>query len=179
MISLGRHSYVGTPAPDLEDRACVVSVGNFSSIAGGLRIVAGASEHPPTNFPRCVSSFPLAQKLGADYLPCGPRGSGEVTIGHDVWIGSHATILGGVTIGSGAIVGAGSLVARDVSPYEVVAGNPARAVRWRFNSETIRRLLGTEWWNWPDEKIRLAAPFMKDVDRFLAWCDAGCRQSAD
>jgi len=76
-----------------------------------------------------------------------------MVIGNDVWIGLDATIMPGVTIGDGAIIGAKSVVTHDVEPYTVVAGNPARVVKKRFDDETMKRLLKIQWWNWPIQTI--------------------------
>jgi virginiamycin A acetyltransferase len=78
---------------------------------------------------------------------------GDTVIGHDVWLGYSALVLPGVTIGHGAVVAAASVVSRDVPPYAIVAGNPARVVRPRFEEEDIERLLRIAWWNWPIELI--------------------------
>ena len=78
---------------------------------------------------------------------------GDTVVGNDVWIGERATVLPGVSIGDGAIVGSLAVVSRDVEPYTVVAGNPAREVRRRFDQETVERLRAVAWWNWSAEKI--------------------------
>ena len=70
-----------------------------------------------------------------------------------MWVGSYATILSGVRIGHGAVVGANAVVVRDVPPYAVVAGNPARIVKYRFDNKIVEKLLDMEWWDWPEEKI--------------------------
>lgn len=75
-------------------------------------------------------------------------------VGNDVWIGYEAVILAGVTIGDGAIVGARAVVTKDVPPYTIVGGIPAKPIRKRFSNETIHALLKMQWWNWPEEKIR-------------------------
>ena len=75
-------------------------------------------------------------------------------IGSDVWIGSNACILRGLAVGDGAVIGAGSVVTKDVPPYAVVVGNPARVLKYRFSEEVIARLLRLEWWNMPDEVLR-------------------------
>jgi len=78
---------------------------------------------------------------------------GDVSIGNDVWIGRETLILSGVTIGDGAVIGARAVVTKDVEPYSIVAGNPARLIRKRFDDKTIHRLLEIRWWDWPPEKI--------------------------
>jgi virginiamycin A acetyltransferase len=78
---------------------------------------------------------------------------GDTIVGHDVWLGYSALVLPGVTIGDGAVIAAASVVARDVPPYAMVAGNPARVIRSRFSDEDIERLLRAAWWNWPIELV--------------------------
>jgi len=78
---------------------------------------------------------------------------GGVSIGNDVWVGARAIILSGVTVGDGAVIGAGAVVTRSVPPYAIVAGNPARLLRYRFDETTIAALLEVRWWDWPDSKI--------------------------
>ena len=92
----------------------------------------------------------------------------QIIIGNDVWIGCGVTILGGVRIGNGAVIGARAVVAKDVPPYAVVVGNPARVVKYRFDEETIRALQAIKWWNWPEEKIKANLPLLKDPVRFIA-----------
>jgi acetyltransferase-like isoleucine patch superfamily enzyme len=106
--------------------------------------------------PTAASTFPiggLVPYATFDEPPPGAQGR-PLVIGDDVWIGYGATVIGGLTIGTGAIVGTGSLVRRDVAPYEVVAGNPARVVRKRFADDVCERLLRIGWWDWPDELVR-------------------------
>ena len=88
-----------------------------------------------------------------------PRSKGNVSIGNDVWIGHGAVILSGVTIESGAVIGACSVVSSNVGPYEIVAGNPARHIRFRFSDATIQRLCHLAWWDWPESRIEAALPY--------------------
>ena len=97
---------------------------------------------------------------------------GDIVIGNDVWIGYEAVILAGVTIGDGAIIGTRALVTRDVAPYTIIGGVPARELRLRFPEETIAELLTLKWWDWPIELIQsnLAALQSGDIRRLKAAC---------
>ena len=87
-----------------------------------------------------------------------------VRIGHDVWIGAHATILGGVRIGNGAVIGAGAVVTKDVPPYTIVGGLPAKPIRRRYDEETAARLEKLRWWDWPEAQVRRAIPLLQAGD---------------
>jgi len=91
---------------------------------------------------------------GNQIFPNPFKTKGPITIGSDVWIGDNSLILSGVTIGHGAIVAAGSIVTRNVSPYSIVAGSPAKEIKMRYKSEIISSLLSIKWWEWTVEKIR-------------------------
>ena len=84
-----------------------------------------------------------------------------MTIGHDVWLGSGATILSGITIGHGAVVAAHALVTKDVPPYAIVGGNPAKIIRYRFDDGTIAALLEARWWDLPRERIATLIPLLQ------------------
>ena len=118
-----------------------------------------------------VSTYPfgaLARYWGIANPPDDYR-AGDITIGSDVWIGARAIILSGVSIGDGAIIGAGAVVTRDVPPYAIVGGSPAKLLKYRFNPEEIAALQEIRWWDWPDEKVREAIPVMHtDVTSFIA-----------
>lgn len=88
-------------------------------------------------------------------------------VGNDVWIGERATILSGLTIGDGAVIGGGSVVTKDVGPYEIWAGNPARFIRKRFDDETISKLEKIQWWNFRDTELIKIGSLVTDVDSFL------------
>jgi virginiamycin A acetyltransferase len=96
----------------------------------------------------------------------------NTTIGNDVWVGFRAMILGGVTIGDGAVIASGSVVFTEVPPYAIVAGNPAKIIRYRFSKEIVERLLRIAWWDWPDEKISENIEwFYKPINEFVAQFD--------
>ncbi|WP_283771405.1 CatB-related O-acetyltransferase [Shewanella sp. 10B] len=133
------------------------SIGAFCSIGPGSR-VGGLGEHP-TQF---VSTHPAfysnLKQSGITYI------SGEneipfvenspVNIGNDVWIGARALILDGVNIGHGAIIAAGAVVTKDIPPYAVVGGVPAKLIKYRFHPEVVDSLLGLKWWDWSDDELR-------------------------
>lgn len=90
--------------------------------------------------------------------------AGDTIIGSDVWIGSEAMIMPGIKIGHGAVIGSRALITKDVNPYEIIGGNPAKPIRKRFSDEEISMLLEMEWWTWPDEKIEEAMLLLCSCD---------------
>jgi acetyltransferase-like isoleucine patch superfamily enzyme len=98
-----------------------------------------------------------------------PSTKGDVIIGNDVWIGDFVTIMSGVTIGDGAVIANNSHVVKDVEPYSIVGGNPAKFIRYRFTKEQIEKLLEIKWWYWDDEKINKFTPLMcnTNIDEFI------------
>ncbi|MCB1340863.1 MAG: CatB-related O-acetyltransferase [Pseudooceanicola sp.] len=126
-------------------------IGRYCQFAHGTRFITASANHPMAGF----STFPFAifdPATMGDYAELAHQW-GDTVIGNDVWCGKGATVLPGVTIGSGAIIGAGAVVARDVPAYAIVAGNPGRVVRMRFDDSIIARLLKLAWWDWPAERV--------------------------
>jgi virginiamycin A acetyltransferase len=157
-VSIGRYCTINGPETTIFSGIYNISIGNFCSIAPGCSIYE--MNHVAD---RCSSYNIFRNLINAenrqDYIWRGSldldvSSKGPIVIGSDVWIGSQVCILSGVTIGDGAIVGANSTVTRDVPPFSIVAGNPARVVKYRFATEIIELLLSTNWWLWDDEKIR-------------------------
>lgn len=151
-------------------------VGSYTSIAAGVIVLLGG-EHR-TDW---VTTFPFNVLWDSAQHHTGhPKTKGDVLIGNDVWIGTEALISSGVTIGDGAVVGARSVVVRDVPPYAIVVGNPARVVRFRFDEETIKRLLALQWWNWKETQIAKAMPELlsDQISFFLECAEAGDYRSA-
>lgn len=134
-------------------------IGRFCSIAVGTRIFLGGEHRPDW-----VSTYPFPPLSGdwprAEGLVGTPGSKGDVFIGNDVWIGHGASILSGVTIGDGAVIGAMSVVAKDVPPYAVVVGNPARMVKMRFDEQTVNRLIELKWWEWPYDRVSENIPLL-------------------
>ncbi len=151
-ISIGDHTY-GEPTILTFDQTTRLSIGRFCSISDKVTILLGGNHRTDWlttyPFPAFDQSWPEARDIKGH-----PGSKGDISIGNDIWIGYGATILSGVTIGSGAVIGAGSVVTDDVAPYAVIAGNPARERKKRFDHATIKALLQLAWWDWPDEKIR-------------------------
>ena len=146
----------GEPAVPTWGEDATLRIGKFCSFAPGVKILLGG-EHCW----RWVTTFPFNVLFEEARDVVGhPRSKGNVTIGHDVWIGLDAMILSGVTIGNGAAIGVCAVVAKDVRPYEIVAGNPAHHIRFRFPEDTRRALNEIAWWNWPMEEVVAALPLM-------------------
>ena len=138
-------------------------IGKFCQIAAGVEFVMNGANHQMN----AVSTFPFYTLEGWEMDP--PAGSdlplkGDTIVGNDVWIGQNAVILPGVHIGDGVIIGANSVVGSDVPPYTIVAGNPARMIRKRFDDELIRLLLAFRWWDRSIEEINQLIPLLTSSD---------------
>lgn len=157
---MGRGSY-GEPTIHDWGAQETVTIGKFCSIAHGVQIFTGGEYRPDwvTTYP-----FNVIWSHVAGDIKGHPKSKRNVVIGNDVWIGMDALILSGVTIGDGAVIGARAVVTKDVPPYAIVAGNPAKIIRYRFDEETIRKLLEISWWDWPDEKIASAMDSLLSTD---------------
>ena len=142
------------------------NIGPFCSIADNCRI--GGASHTI----QYVSSSPCFNKgtnsVGTTFAEFDSAKDLKIDIGADVWIGAGATIKSGVTIGVGAVIGAASVVTHDVPPYEVWAGNPARKIKDRFDEETKKKLLRSEWWLFEDNKLKENAQYFNDPKKFLS-----------
>ena len=143
-------------------------IGNFCSIATFVRINPG--NHPcyarvaQHHFTYRRSLFGFGEDDAAFFQG---RLEKVVTIGHDVWLGHNVTVMPGVTIGNGAVVGSGAVVTRDVEPYAVVAGVPARKIRMRFSDSIIRGIESTRWWDWEHDIIRERLADFNDIPAFI------------
>lgn len=139
-------------------------VGSYSALAGTW-ILGG--NHGPDR----ISIFPFRINFGMDGdYDQWPVPTGDTIVGSDVWACENCIILPGVTVGHGAIVAAGAVVTRDVPPYAIVGGNPAKIIRYRFDEAQREALLEIRWWEWPEDKIQAAVELFEseDVDRFIA-----------
>lgn len=129
-------------------------IGKFSSIACGAKFLFNSANHSLSSL--STYTFPIFfEEWGLDVKNITNAWDNKVNIvvGNDVWIGYQAVILSGVTIGDGAIIGTRAVVTKDVEPYTIVGGVPAKPIRKRFSDDTIHKLLELKWWDWPKEKI--------------------------
>lgn len=150
-MSIGKYSYGRPTYNEMNDEAELI-IGKFCSIGNGVNIFLGGNHRIDW-----ITTYPFGhihKNIFNKFNGVGhPRTKGNVVIGNDVWIGSNATIMSGIKIGDGSVIANNSHVVKDVEPYSLVGGNPAKHIRYRFTQEQIKDLLDIQWWNWEDEKI--------------------------
>lgn len=158
-VSVDDYSYISGPINYIES----AHIGKYCSIA--RQTVIGVGDHNynwVTTHPIIVSSeYGLIAKNHSEPQKPAP------VIGNDVWIGINAIVFRGVKIGHGAVVAAGSVVTKDVEPYSIVGGIPAKHLRYRFDENVVTSLLKIEWWNWNSDKIKEEARYMYDIELFI------------
>jgi phosphonate metabolism protein (transferase hexapeptide repeat family) len=158
------YSYVAASHTDI----MYANIGKFVSIAGGVRI--NPVNHPMDRVTQHHCTYRRRQ-YGFDVKDDDKifdwRKAHQVTIGHDVWIGHGAIIMPGVRIGIGAVVGSGAVVTKDVAPYRIVVGVPAKTLKKRFPTPVIERLKQIAWWEWEHDVLKERFPDLLDMDRFL------------
>lgn len=166
ILSVGEHSYGNPWIRSARGDRQTVTIGKYCSIAQGVEIFVGGNHNVDW-----VSTYPfrIQFSLAGAYEDGHPSSRGPVIVGHDVWIGSGASILSGVSVGHGAVIAAGSVVTKDVRAYSIVGGVPATEIRRRFTNSQIEALLNIEWWNWPTEAVIEAVPLLSSdsVDDFI------------
>jgi phosphonate metabolism protein (transferase hexapeptide repeat family) len=165
-VAMGDYSYVVN-----DGQITYTTIGKFCSIAAMIRINPG--NHPmhratQAHFTYRASAYFRGESDDADFFAW--RREHHCTIGHDVWLGHGAIVLPGRNIGTGAVIAAGAIVTKDVAPYTIVAGNPARPVRRRFSEAVEDGLMDLAWWNWDHEMLRQALPDFRKlpVEDFLS-----------
>lgn len=156
---IGEFTY-GKPKILFENNDSNLYIGKYCSIAQNVSIFLGGNHRTDwiTTYPfnDLPNYFPIAAGIKGH-----PATKGNVIIGNDVWIGQNVIILSGVEVADGAVIAAGSLVSKNIGPYEIWGGNPAKLIRKRFNDEIIKELLDLKWWEWPDDKVK------QNIGRFL------------
>ena len=146
-------------------------IGKFCSIACGTRFLFNCTNHTLNSL--STYTFPLFYEewnLEKSNVVSAWDNKGDIIIGDDVWIGYEAVIMSGVHVGNGAIIAARAVVTKDVPPYTIVGGTPAREIRKRFDTDVIKRLLMLKWWDWPIDKIRQCLPYIMNgaLDELLS-----------
>lgn len=172
--TFGRGTYSAACNISLQFGNMNILGGRFCSLADGIYFSMGGN-HPvksvttlPIDVPGIVKSIFGAVRPNLQAVPDVRINRRQIIFGHDVWIARGVTIMGGVKIGNGAVIGAKAVVAKDIPPYAIAVGNPARVIKYRFDAETIKKFLAVKWWNWSLEKIADNFPLMNDVEKFLA-----------
>ncbi len=159
-VEMGDYSYI------MQDGAVwCATIGKFANIAAAVRI--NATNHPtwrPTlhHFTYRAADYFDGAENDHDFFSW--RRENRVTIGHDVWIGHGATVLPGVTVGDGAVIGAGAVVSRDVAPYTIVGGVPAKLIRERFPRSVAERMQALAWWDWDHDRLFGALEDFRHMD---------------
>ena len=158
--TVGRCSSMGTLSAAYDAK-----IGRFCSIARECYI--GGANHPLDRVTSSGCFYLKENYTGKCYYENDYDWHTHTVIGNDVWLGARTMIMGGVTVSDGAVIGAGSIVTKDVGPYEIWAGNPARFIRKRFDDETIEKLLKSKWWDWSDEKLEEKGHSFINAEDFL------------
>ncbi|WP_438751300.1 DapH/DapD/GlmU-related protein [Pararhizobium sp. O133] len=164
-VEFGDYSYI-----ERDGSIWCATVGKFANLAASVRI--NATNHPTWratlhHFTYRASNYWPDADMEQDFFSW--RRKNRVFIGHDVWVGHGATVLPGVTVGNGAVIGAGAVISRDVAPYTIVGGVPARLIRERFGADIVARFEKLAWWDWDHVRLRDALDDfrMLDADTFL------------
>ena len=159
-VEMGDYSYI------MQDGAVwCATIGKFANIAAAVRI--NATNHPtwrPTlhHFTYRAADYFDGAENDHDFFSW--RRDNRVSIGHDVWIGHGATVLPGITVGDGAVIGAGAVVSRDVAPYTIVGGVPAKLIRERFPKSVAERMQALAWWDWDHDRLFAALEDFRHMD---------------
>lgn len=146
-IEFGRFVSISGPGTRLASKINKIKIGSFSSIASNTIIQEYNHKY------NRISTYYMNNNIFEGKVDDDIYSKGDIVIGEDVWLGSNSVVLSGVNIGRGAIIGAGSVVTKDIPPYVIAAGNPAKVIKRRFSKEVIELLEEIKWWNWDVDKI--------------------------
>ncbi|WP_293676296.1 CatB-related O-acetyltransferase [uncultured Phenylobacterium sp.] len=171
LAEVGAHSY-GAPVIRYPRRGLRFVCGRYCSFGGEVQVFLGGNHRHDwvTTYPFPAFNWPNAAGIGGYHV-----GRGNVVVGNDVWIGWRACLSSGVTVGDGAVIATLAQVTKDVPPYAIVGGNPARITSYRFDEETIAALTAIRWWDWPEAKVNEAVPMLMsgDIQAFIEKYRAG------
>jgi acetyltransferase-like isoleucine patch superfamily enzyme len=158
-VEIGDFSYISGPRSYVE----AALIGKYCSIA--RQVTIGVSNH---NY-KWITTHPILTSPEYGYINMGVDEfqKNPPVIGNDVWVGMNSVIMRGVVIGDGAVIAANSVVTKDVPPYAIVGGNPAKIIKYRFSDKIIEKLMRIKWWNWPKEKIKQNINLFYNVDEFI------------
>lgn len=151
--------------PDRDDIDKLI-IGSFCSIGSGASFIMAGNQGHRHDW---ISTFPFFYMAEVEHFESAIDGfirSGDTVIGNDVWIGSEAMIMPGIRIGDGAVIGSRALVTRDVEPYDIVGGNPAKQIKRRFSDDQVGKLKEMQWWDWDEAVLKTAMPLLcsSDID---------------
>lgn len=155
-ISLGRYTSLWGPYLQINTGKQQVTIGSFCSIARNVFIQTYNHNN------RKLSTYFVGQNVFKEKWENERVSNGDIHIENDVWIGANVTILGGVTIGNGALIAANTVVTKDIPPFAIVAGIPAKVIKYRFDKPTIDKIQELAWWDWPMDKIRKNKSLFKE-----------------
>lgn len=157
-VIVGDYTYAWGPRIKSWGEGAKCYIGKYCSIAGNIQIFLGGDHRVDW-----ITTYPFAELLPEQFpdIKGSPKSKGDVIIGNDVWIGNDAKIMSGVHIGDGAVIAGSAVVTKDVAPYEVVGGVPAKHIKFRMPENRIPDLLKLSWWHWPDEKVAEAVPILQ------------------
>ena len=167
-MSFGKYTYSASRSlPNIlwKNMNANLVVGIFCSIGSNVNIYLGGNHR--TDW---VTTYPFGHRELDTFNGGGqPSTNGNVVIGNDVWIGDNVTIMSGVNIGDGVVIANNSHVVKNVKPYSLIGGNPAKLIKYRFTPEQIQKLLIIKWWDWDDAKINIFTPLLynNNIDEFI------------
>jgi acetyltransferase-like isoleucine patch superfamily enzyme len=166
-MSYGKYTY-GIPTIHWVNKDAKLVIGNFCSIAANVNIYLGGNHRTDwvTTYPFGHINHNTFNKFNGEGMP---STKGDVIIGNDVWIADNVSIMSGITIGDGVVIAKNSHVVKNIEPYSLVGGNPAKLIKFRFTPEQIQKLLEIKWWYWDDAKINEFTPLLcnNNIDTFI------------
>ncbi|MDR2409539.1 MAG: CatB-related O-acetyltransferase [Bacteroidales bacterium] len=161
-VRIGRGTYIAA-----NSNISKTDIGRFCSI--GPNFMCGCGIHPINGISTSPAFYSILKQNGMSFSKSNKIEERKpIKIGNDVFIGMNVTILDGVTIGDGAVIAAGAVVVKNIQPYSLVGGVPAKHIKYRFNKVNVQKLLNIKWWDWDDKKLQLIEKYFFDVNKFIS-----------